>query len=279
MQRIFVGDVQGCHTELAQILARADQRFGPEAELWFVGDLINRGPGDLQVLEAVRRRVEDGRARVVLGNHELNFLRLAWGQRELRPGDTLDRLVSRADAREWIDWIRKLPVIAGGTLGERPFVMLHAASAPQWTARQLAKRARRAERQLGHEDEKVARRFAAATTGGDPELAAVRDDLGRILTCRSVRGDAWASELPSEMGRGAVPWHRPWRARKHAHALVYGHWSMQGLHVEDSIRGLDTGCVHRLPGARLTAWLPDEDLEDPFAARQDHLWEIPAERA
>ncbi|MDH4235548.1 MAG: metallophosphoesterase, partial [Gallionella sp.] len=44
-----VGDVQGCYAELATLLE--DTRFDPAADrLWLVGDLVNRGPGSLQVL-------------------------------------------------------------------------------------------------------------------------------------------------------------------------------------------------------------------------------------
>ncbi len=43
MARWAVGDVQGCCDELEQLLARI--RFSSDRDrLWFVGDLVNRGP-------------------------------------------------------------------------------------------------------------------------------------------------------------------------------------------------------------------------------------------
>src|SRR5690606_41345875 len=71
MQRIFVGDVQGCADEFDELLARARAAFGERFELWLVGDLVNRGPASLRVLRTVRALAEAGRARCVLGNHEL----------------------------------------------------------------------------------------------------------------------------------------------------------------------------------------------------------------
>ena len=54
MQRIFVGDVQGCADELESLLQRAESAFGDRFELWLVGDLVNRGPESLRVLSRVR---------------------------------------------------------------------------------------------------------------------------------------------------------------------------------------------------------------------------------
>ncbi len=53
MARWAIGDVQGCGEELDELLARI--RFSAERDqLWFVGDLVNRGPHSLQVLRLVR---------------------------------------------------------------------------------------------------------------------------------------------------------------------------------------------------------------------------------
>ena len=67
---LFVGDVHGCHTELKGLLEMAN--FKPDSErLFFVGDLINRGPKPLEVLKLAYRL----RASCVLGNHERSFLK------------------------------------------------------------------------------------------------------------------------------------------------------------------------------------------------------------
>lgn len=265
---MFVGDVQGCIEELRELVARVDAELGRDAwELWLVGDLVNRGPASLEVLRRVRPRVEAGRARVVLGNHEAALLRTVLGRRPLAPGDTFADVLE-ADRREgWTEWLRRLPVVACGELGTTPFAMVHASVAPGWSLESLQARGRRLEEILGGEDRAAAAALLDAAADA-PTASGLADDLARLLTCRSVEaagsvGLAWSPE-PPEPPR--IAWHEAWRAAGPDYGVVYGHWSLQGLHVAPGLRGLDTGCVHHGRGRDgfLTAWLPDPAAPEPF---------------
>ena len=276
-QRIFVGDVQGCADELDEVLERARRAFGDHLELWVVGDLVNRGPDNVRALERVRALVDAGRGRYVLGNHEIALLRVAAGLRPLSPLDSFSDVLGRTDASEWIEWLRRRPLVVTGRLGRQRFVMAHAAMHPEWDLDELVERARRVEARLGHRDRRELEQLLAADRGRDAD----RDLLGRLTSCRSVGpGEDWSTQPPGDVGADEA-WHVRWASRDHRFGVVYGHWSLQGLHVAPWLRGLDTGCVHHGRGraGTLTAWLPDPDADSPFDLPDDRFWRVPARRA
>lgn len=72
----IVGDVHGEIDALERLLDRLGAGRGqtPSRRLIFVGDLVDRGPDSIAVVERVRDLVDRGQAFAVLGNHELNLL-------------------------------------------------------------------------------------------------------------------------------------------------------------------------------------------------------------
>ena len=269
MQRIFVGDVQGCGAELDELLARAEARYGADFDLWLVGDLVNRGPDNLGLLRRVRERVERGRCRYVLGNHELSLLRSAFGLRARDRLDTFEDVLEDRELPDWVEWLLRRPLAECGEMAGRPFSMVHAAVGADWSLAEVKARARALEASLGADDAERARALLAASPAKSP----LADDLARLTRCRSLHRDGtWSARDPE---RPEDLWHQRWWKHGHAYAVVYGHFAVQGLHVAPGLRGLDTGCVHR--GA-LTAWLPDPARDDPFGVPDDGFWQAEARR-
>lgn len=66
---IAIGDIHGCHTEFADLLARL--ALAKNDRLILLGDLINRGPDSRKVIDLAR----EARAISLLGNHELRLLK------------------------------------------------------------------------------------------------------------------------------------------------------------------------------------------------------------
>lgn len=85
----IVGDVHGCLPELVELLDRLGYTLGPVPEggvgprlipppgrrLFFVGDLVDRGPDTPGVLRLVMQAVADGTALCVPGNHDVKLAR------------------------------------------------------------------------------------------------------------------------------------------------------------------------------------------------------------
>ncbi|MDZ7685048.1 MAG: metallophosphoesterase [Gammaproteobacteria bacterium] len=73
-----IGDIQGCYREFRDLLDECSFETGTDT-LWLVGDLVNRGPDNLNVLRFV---MNTPGVRTVLGNHDLHFLAVAYGYAE-----------------------------------------------------------------------------------------------------------------------------------------------------------------------------------------------------
>src|ERR1700691_427128 len=132
-----IGDVQGCDAELGRLLDAL--RFSPDRDrLWFVGDLVNRGPASLEVLRRIRSLGEA--ATVTLGNHDLHLLAVAFGFAHPRSDDTLSEILAAQDRDPLLEWLAARPLFHEDAALN--VCMLHAGLAPQWDlplARQCAR--------------------------------------------------------------------------------------------------------------------------------------------
>lgn len=252
MATYAIGDVQGCYTELQALLGAIRFDSGVD-RLWFVGDLVNRGPASLQTLRFVRALGD--RSVCVLGNHDLHLLALAHGFVKRRADDTLDEVLSAPDGVELLEWLRHLPMIhvEGGR------VLVHAGLLPQWSAAEARALAGEVEAELRGPRY---REFLAQLYGSHPDrwsedlrgvdrLRVIVNAMTRMRFCTpdgvmefGTKGEA--IEGPA----GYLPWFDV-PGRKSAGAiLVCGHWSALGLRITPNLFALDSGCVW---GGRLTA--------------------------
>jgi bis(5'-nucleosyl)-tetraphosphatase (symmetrical) len=252
MATYAVGDLQGCLQELIGLLARF--RFDPRRDrLWFVGDLVNRGPESLEVLRFVRK-LGDG-AIVVLGNHDLHLLAVAAGVAPAKRKDTLDDILRAPDRGRLLEWLRTRPLMhRDPRLG---FTMVHAGLPPQWTLAQAAELAREVESEL------ASRRMTAllaAMYGNEPAVwdrglrghdrrRFIINCFTRLRYCDDGGRAAWNEKGPP--GTQPPPF-RPWYAvrtrRTRRSRIVFGHWSTVHLgRRQDFARAnafpLDRGCV------------------------------------
>jgi bis(5'-nucleosyl)-tetraphosphatase (symmetrical) len=252
MAHYAIGDVQGCHAELCQLLDLVG--FSPrEDRLWLVGDLVNRGPDSVGVLREI---VALGDAAItVLGNHDFHLLTVAAGHRPPHRGDTLDAVLHAPDRDRLLDWLACRPLVA--VEGER--LLVHAGLLPQWTAATALSLAREVQAVLAGEKR---HEFLGVLYGDEPR--AWRDDLAgydrlRVIVnaCTRLRFCAadGTMELHEKRGAQHTPdGYRPWFAHDHRRSadvtVVCGHWSTLDLELAPNVLMLDSGCLW---GGALTA--------------------------
>ena len=261
MATYAVGDVQGCCSELESLLDALS--FDPARDrLWFVGDLVNRGPRSLDVLRLLQPLGEA--AIVVLGNHDLHLLAIARGAAQLRPADrTLEAVLAAPDRELLLDWLQSRAVLHhDAALG---VTMLHAGLPPQWDI-PLARRCA-AELEAALRGDHSGRLFSAMYGNhpdlwdeeleGEERLRFITNALTRLRVCdRAGRMLLKHKGPPGKMPANAIPWFQAPGRRSAGARIVCGHWSALGYHDGDGVLALDTGCVW---GGSLTARRLDLD--------------------
>jgi bis(5'-nucleosyl)-tetraphosphatase (symmetrical) len=247
MATYAIGDVQGCYDELRELLQRAG--FNRQHDrLWFVGDLVNRGPKSLEVLRFVKELGD--RAVVVLGNHDLHLLTQYESFERKRKDDTFEDVLGAPDAGELANWVRTRPLMHV----EGNFAMVHAGLLPHWSIEKSTLLAREVEQALRAPNY---RDFLANMYGSKPERwddALAGWDRLRVIVNAMTRMRFCSPDGTMEFrSNGIEPpaGYRAWyQAREDDKTVVFGHWSAHGLKLTDRIAALDSGCVW---GGALTA--------------------------
>jgi bis(5'-nucleosyl)-tetraphosphatase (symmetrical) len=252
MMDYLIGDLQGCCAPLEQILTTIG--FSPSRDrIHLLGDLVNRGPQSLQVLERLCSLGDA--AQCLLGNHDLHLLAVAQGVRRRGKGDTLEEILAHPRRDELLDWLRHRD-LASEACG---WLLVHGGVVPQWTAAKTLALAREVEAMLrgpglkeflpqmyGNEP----RRWDDALQGPE-RWRFVINVLTRLRFCTADGALALeAKEGRDSAPAGTLPWfEHPHRLSRDS-PIAFGHWSTLGLVDTPLLLAIDTGCVW---GGSLTA--------------------------
>ncbi|CAG7916947.1 unnamed protein product [Penicillium olsonii] len=233
---VIVGDVHGCKEELEQLLEKVKFNHKGGDHLIFVGDMINKGPDSIGVVDLARQYS----ASSVRGNHEDRILlhrREMVRTKSLADSDDAksshhssrelsERALARSLSDEQVRWLENCPVILD--LGQVPnmgqVVVVHA--------------------------------------GLVPEIALEKQDPVSVMTMRTMDLD---THVPSSKKKG-TNWAKMFdkhqsilysglestsdNPRAKTMTVVYGHDAHSSLSIRTFTKGLDSGCVK---GGKLTA--------------------------
>lgn len=247
-----IGDIQGCFDDLLRLLDKINFDQSND-QIWFTGDLVNRGPKSLETIRFVR---DLGSAAVtVLGNHDLHLLAASCNHRGAHKKDSLDAILAASDREKLLYWLRHRPLLHYN----KDFCLIHAGLPPQWCFKKSAKMALKVEKVLQGKDYKD---FLKQMYGNKPDLWS--DDLKGIELLRFIVNCFTRMRYCESNGRldfehhgalGSQPKHlKPWFSipgrKNNSMRIIFGHWSTLGFYQGNNCYAIDTGCLW---GGQLTA--------------------------
>lgn len=256
MATYAIGDIQGCYDELQALLEKLD--FNPGSDnLWFTGDLVNRGPKSLETLRFVKGLGD--KAITVLGNHDLHLI-ASWytNHNSLSRNHSLSAIKNAPDGEELIEWLRHQPLLHHDKrLG---YTMVHAGLPPQWDLKLAQTCAREVEVILQSAEHT---QFLARMYGNEPDTWSddlhgrerIRFAINAFTRMRYCTNEGQLEfehkEAPGKQPEGYLPWFEIQGRKSTNMKIIFGHWSTLDLQLKNGIYAIDTGCLW---GGTLTAY-------------------------
>lgn len=263
-----IGDLQGCYEDLVNLLDKVN--FDAQKDtLWFVGDLVNRGPDSLATLRFVKNL--GASAKTVLGNHDLHLLATYHGLK--RNNDpSIQEILKAPDCDELINWLRAQPLLIQDE--QNQFNMVHAGIYPLWTLAQAQQYAHELETVLASDSYldflnnmygDLPNKWQTDLAGWD-RLRFICNAFTRMRYCTiDNQLDFTCNSAPGTQKEGLVPWFNIKQRKASNNQIIFGHWStlgyfkeQQSITLPDNIYPTDTGCVW---GGKLSAFKLTNPIE------------------
>ncbi len=253
-----VGDIQGCYDTLRALLKQV--QFKPSTDtLWCAGDLINRGPKNVETL---RYLMSLPNLKVALGNHDLHFLALAKGIKKPTRSDTIGDLLADPERDQFVQWLQQQPLLICDDANQR--VMVHAGLPAIWSLDQAKSLAREIEQQLCSPSVDI---FLNNMYGDTPAIWSdqlTSPDRLRLATNFFTRlryykspGELELTHKTDAAPNGFAPWFDTRHPSLAEYTVIFGHWAALDGVQQEKLAGLDTGAVW---GRHLTALRLDDGV-------------------
>lgn len=252
MAHYAIGDIHGCFEPFQSLLATIG--FNPGSDtLWLTGDLINRGPQSLEVLEWVIKH--DHCVQTVLGNHEFHLLVTNAGHVKISPTNSMWAIINAPHSKQLLEWVRQQPLMyTDGT-----YHLVHAGLLPAWTIKQALTLADEIHQQLIGTNylQFLARLYGDHPSAWDPALKGMdrwRLTVNAMTRMRLIHKDGSIDfNYKGELRKAPdtlIPWFEATNRQSANHIIVCGHWAALGLRISNDVLSIDSGCLW---GGGLTA--------------------------
>jgi bis(5'-nucleosyl)-tetraphosphatase (symmetrical) len=235
--------------ELLTLLALI--RFNPEMDrLWFVGDLVNRGPKSLEVLRFVKALGDA--ATVVLGNHDLHLLAANAGVIP-HPEPSFSAILAAPERADLVDWLKTRPLLYHDP--HLNYALVHAGIPPEWDLHEALEHAALLAQILqGPKSLQFLKKMYGDTPNawapslkGMPRWRYVGNALTRMRFCDPLGKLKLKADVPVNWGMQSprlIPWFKHPSRKTKGSRIIFGHWAaLGGTTLEQNVYALDTGCV------------------------------------
>ena len=245
MSDYLIGDVQGCFGPLQALLKKIKFSIDKD-QLFFLGDVVNRGDQSLATLRFIKDLGEN--AKMVLGNHDFHLLACALGVRKPHSKDTFDDILAASDSQALIDFLLQQPLV----IQHKKAILVHAGIPPSWDEKMALKQSLTVQKHLQSND---VGNFINNMYDNHPytwsndlnEMDVCRYTINACMRMRVCKPDG-ALEFSHKMGHDAAPdGFKAWflhddRALKDTD-IFFGHWSTLSNVKQAHIYPMDQGCA------------------------------------
>lgn len=248
MTHYAIGDIQGCYDPLARLLEKVNFDTSQDT-LYCVGDLVNRGPDSLKVINLLKSL--NNQCVTVLGNHDIHLLSMLYGIRKHRYSDTLSDILNDSGAADIADWLRQQPLMVVDKHSK--FILVHAGVYPWWSRKQAMARAK--DVQTCFQDETKCIKLLKRIYNNNPTKWS--DDLSKMKRRRFTINAFTRMRFVSPKGhlnftesgyngkqrKNRLPWFQVTNKNMKGYRIIFGHWSALGLLDTPQHLCLDTGYI------------------------------------
>ncbi|MDG2396006.1 symmetrical bis(5'-nucleosyl)-tetraphosphatase [Candidatus Thioglobus sp.] len=245
MADYLIGDVQGCYDSLQSLLKKINFSLDKD-QLFFLGDVINRGDKSLETLAFIKAHTDN--TSMVLGNHDFHLLACAFGTITPNKKDTFTDILQANNSTELLEFLLQQPLI----IKHKEVFMVHAGIPPNWNDSIAVSQAKQVEQYLQSQD---VGHFLTQMYDNNPrtwhkdldKLEQCRYTVNALMRMRFCQADG-KLEFKHKMNFDSAPrGYQAWFDHKERLLkntdIFFGHWSTL-KHVDRAhIYPMDHGCV------------------------------------
>ena len=248
-----IGDVQGCFNSLNALLKKINFNIDRD-RLFFLGDVVNRGPHSLETLRFIYSHKDN--VDMVLGNHDFHLLVCALTERSPNKKDTFQDILESNDKNTLLEYLLHRPLV----IEYEDVLMVHAGVPPNWSQSDVVNNAALVHSHLQNDNPSE---FLSQMYGNSPRTWSealtieekCRYTINALMRMRFCKEDGLL-EFEHKLNVDKNPaGYKAWFLHKNRvmkeQKIFFGHWSsLKNVDIKN-IYPLDHGCFW---GGQLTAY-------------------------